>query len=289
MAKGSLVEDNVVYGALPQRDIEAFGAVAPRRQASNRRITMIAGAVAMAMALTALIFVVATPAEESAPPAAMQWQSLAQKAVRTTKLQEDAGSEEAGSGADAGSGDAEAVHEPGFVIATTDDSSPPPVASGATFHHIKNFAGTEQMMNNGEVVGAGVHVASGIGSGDGVTVGSGVINGQGVTVGSGEGMGTGMFAGSGEGTGMMVGVGSGVGSGHMITVGDGFVEGKGILENYEGHDMFIVSGSGSGTGISVTDGYGSGTNLTAGHGEGSGSDVSVANGTGSGDSVFVGS
>ena len=35
-------------------------------------------------------------------------------------------------------------------------------------------------------------------------------------------------------------------------VGDGFVEGKGILENYEGHDMFIVSGSGSGTGISVT-------------------------------------
>ena len=35
-------------------------------------------------------------------------------------------------------------------------------------------------------------------------------------------------------------------------MGDGFVEGKGILENYEGHDMFIVSGSGSGTGISVT-------------------------------------
>jgi hypothetical protein len=65
-------------------------------------------------------------------------------------------------------------------------------------------------------------------------------------------MGTGMFVGSGEGTGMMVGIGSGVGSGHMITVGDGFVEGKGILENYEGHDMFIVSGSGSGTGISVT-------------------------------------
>ena len=30
------------------------------------------------------------------------------------------------------------------------------------------------------------------------------------------------------------------------------MEGKGILENYEGHDMFIVSGSGSGTGISVT-------------------------------------
>ena len=63
---------------------------------------------------------------------------------------------------------------------------------------------------------------------------------------------SGMFVGEGEGTGMMVGIGSGVGSGHMITVGDGFVEGKGILENYEGHDMFIVSGSGSGTGISVT-------------------------------------
>ncbi len=106
--------------------------------------------------------------------------------------------------------------------------------------------------HNTQVVGAGVHVGNGIGSGDGVTVGRGVINGQGVTAGQGEGMGTGMFAGSGEGTGMMVGIGSGVGSGHMITVGDGFVEGKGILENYEGHDMFIVSGSGSGTGISVT-------------------------------------
>ncbi|MGA1729246.1 MAG: SpoIIE family protein phosphatase, partial [Steroidobacteraceae bacterium] len=43
---------------------------------------------------------------------------------------------------------------------------------------------------NCEVVGAGVHVAQGIGSGDGVTVGSGVINGQGVTAGQGEGMGT---------------------------------------------------------------------------------------------------
>jgi len=107
-------------------------------------------------------------------------------------------------------------------------------------HHIKNFAGTEQMMNTGEVaaqgagadfqtgevVGAGVHVMTGIGSGDGVSVRTGVINGQGVTAGSGEGMGTGMFAGKGDGTGMMVSVGSGVGSGHMITVGDGFVEGK---------------------------------------------------------------
>jgi hypothetical protein len=45
---------------------------------------------------------------------------------------------------------------------------------------------------------------------------------------------------------------------------------QGILENYEGHDMFIVSGSGSGTGISVTDGYGSGTMLNIGNGQGSG-------------------
>ena len=77
---------------------------------------------------------------------------------------------------------------------------------------------------------------------------------------------------------MMVGVGSGVGSGHMITVGDGFVEGKGILENYEGHDMFIVSGSGSGTGISVTDGYGSGTMVNIGNGQGSGTNVVVGDG-----------
>jgi len=132
-----------------------------------------------------------------------------------------------------------------------------------------------------------------------------------VTVGSGEGMGTGMFAGKGDGTGMMVSVGSGVGSGHMITVGDGFVEGKvragrrapallcsrawlwraaaakarsdagvdqGIIENYEGHDMFIVSGSGSGTGISVTDGYGSGTIVNIGNGQGSGENVVVGDG-----------
>lgn len=66
--------------------------------------------------------------------------------------------------------------------------------------------------------------------------------------------------------------------GHMITVGDGFVEGKGILENYEGHDMFIVSGSGSGTGISVTDGYGSGTMVNVGNGQGSGNNVVVGDG-----------
>ena len=41
------------------------------------------------------------------------------------------------------------------MIATTDDSSPPPVTEGSTFHHIKNFAGTEQMMNNGEVAAQG--------------------------------------------------------------------------------------------------------------------------------------
>ena len=124
--------------------------------------------------------------------------------------------------------------------AATDDAAAAPAEEVAPMHHIKNFAGTEQMMNtgevaaqgagadfqSGEVVGAGVHVMTGIGSGDGVSVRTGVINGQGVTAGSGEGMGTGMFAGKGDGTGMMVSVGSGVGSGHMITVGDGFVEGK---------------------------------------------------------------
>ena len=128
--------------------------------------------------------------------------------------------------------------------APAEDEAEAPAEEGgeeaAPMHHIKNFAGTEQMMNTGEVaaqgagadfqegevVGAGVHVMTGIGSGDGVSVRTGVINGQGVTAGSGEGMGTGMFAGKGDGTGMMVSVGSGVGSGHMITVGDGFVEGK---------------------------------------------------------------
>jgi len=146
---------------------------------------------------------------------------LLQKSTKTTQLQEDA--------ADAPE---EAAAPPAEDNATDATATP--------MHHIKNFAGTEQMMNtgevaaqgagadfqSGEVVGAGVHVMTGIGSGDGVSVRTGVINGQGVTAGSGEGMGTGMFAGKGEGTGMMVSVGSGVGSGHMITVGDGFVEGK---------------------------------------------------------------
>ena len=53
---------------------------------------------------------------------------------------------------------------------------------------------------------------------------------------------------------------------------------QGIIENYEGHDMFIVSGSGSGTGISVTDGYGSGTIVNIGNGQGSGENVVVGDG-----------
>jgi hypothetical protein len=86
--------------------------------------------------------------------------------------------------------------------AATDDAAAAPAEEVAPMHHIKNFAGTEQMMNtgevaaqgagadfqSGEVVGAGVHVMTGIGSGDGVSVRTGVINGQGVTAGSGEGM-----------------------------------------------------------------------------------------------------
>ena len=39
-----------------------------------------------------------------------------------------------------------AAQEPGFVIATTDDSSPPPVTEGQTFHHIKNFAGPPSLL-----------------------------------------------------------------------------------------------------------------------------------------------
>ena len=42
--------------------------------------------------------------------------------------------------------------------------------------------------------------------------------------------------------------------------------------------MFIVSGSGSGTGISVTDGYGSGTMVNVGNGQGSGNNVVVGDG-----------
>ena len=132
----------------------------PRRSASNRRAVVIAGAVAMAMALTALIFVLATPGVAPATPTKMQWESLAQRSVRTSMLPEEDGTPpaeeapaEGAAPAEGEEGEApaeegeeagpEAVHEPGFVIATTDDSSPPPVASGATFHHIKNFAGTD--------------------------------------------------------------------------------------------------------------------------------------------------
>ncbi|KAJ1473834.1 hypothetical protein T484DRAFT_1834731 [Baffinella frigidus] len=233
MAKGSLNEDssrdNIVYGAVPQTDIEAFGAVAPRRNASNRRAVVIAGAVAMAMAFTALIFVVATPGVAPATPAAMQWESLAQRSVRTSKLQEEEAAPAEEPAAPAEEGAAPAEEAPAEEAPAEEGAAPAEADAGP---EAIPPARTEQMMNNGEVaaqgagadfqngevVGAGVHVASGIGSGDGVTVGSGVINGQGVTVGSGEGMGTGMFAGSGEGTGMMVGIGSGVGSGHMITV-----------------------------------------------------------------------
>jgi hypothetical protein len=81
---------------------------------------------------------------------------------RTTKLQEEeapAEEEEAPAEEPAAEGEesasAQPLKEPGFVIATTDDSSPPPVTEGTTFHHIKNFAGTEQMMNNGEVAAQG--------------------------------------------------------------------------------------------------------------------------------------
>ena len=64
---------------------------------------------------------------------------------RTTKLQEDdAPAEEAPADAEAPASEeapvsegATPMKEPGFVIATTDDSSPPPVTEGTTFHHVK--------------------------------------------------------------------------------------------------------------------------------------------------------
>lgn len=123
--------------------------------------------------------------EGNVAAAQVQWESLgthqislAAKQARTTSLQaadptappaadpaageppaeeapaEGAPAEEAAP-AQEGEEAGEPVKEPGFVIATTDDSSPPPVTEGSTFHHIKNFAGTEQMMNNGEVAAQG--------------------------------------------------------------------------------------------------------------------------------------
>eukprot|EP00960_Hanusia_phi_P029563 748026-Hanusia_phi.AAC.1 len=50
---------------------------------------------------------------------------------------------------------AQPASEPGFVVATTDDTSSPPVSGGATYHHIKNFAGNEQVMGNGDVAAQG--------------------------------------------------------------------------------------------------------------------------------------
>jgi len=203
----------VVYGAMASHDIEAFGAVAPQRQPVKGRFVKVAGAMAMAMAITALIVLAGSPSDMDASAMQAEWSTnfvepqrvaLAQQMMRGnsalksalfTKLQEEgepAGEEgepaaeegavepAAEEGAEEGEPAAEEeagatpLKEPGFVIATTDDSSPPPVTEGTTFHHIKNFAGTEQMMNNGEVaaqgagadfqngevVGAGVHVAA---------------------------------------------------------------------------------------------------------------------------------
>jgi hypothetical protein len=91
-------------------------------------------AAAVAMALTALVLVVSGPADQSVSAVEQQWTNLADpqrvalaqalmqgnsaiKTAITTKLQEETPTD----------GAAEPLHEPGFVIATTDDSSPPPV------------------------------------------------------------------------------------------------------------------------------------------------------------------
>jgi hypothetical protein len=114
--------------------VQAYGAVAPKRQSSDRRFMTVISAAAVAMALTALVLVVSGPADQSVSAVEQQWTNLADpqrvalaqalmqgnsaiKTAITTKLQEETPTD----------GAAEPLHEPGFVIATTDDSSPPPV------------------------------------------------------------------------------------------------------------------------------------------------------------------
>lgn len=118
------------------------------------------GAAAVAMALTALVLVVSGPANSQVSAVEAQWTNLADpqrvalaqtlmrgnsviKSALLSKLQEEeppAAAEEApaeeapaeegaapAEEAPAEEGGAQPLHEPGFVIATTDDSSPPPV------------------------------------------------------------------------------------------------------------------------------------------------------------------
>jgi hypothetical protein len=53
--------------------VQAFGAVAPQRKPVKGRFLKVAGAMAMAMAICALIVVVGSPAEMSAPAMNAEW------------------------------------------------------------------------------------------------------------------------------------------------------------------------------------------------------------------------
>lgn len=112
------------------------------------------GAAAIAMALTALVLVASGPADSQVSAVEAQWTNLADpqrvalaqtlmrgnsaiKRTIMTKLQEETPAEAPAEEAPAEEAPAEEtpaeeespspLHEPGFVIATTDDSSPPPV------------------------------------------------------------------------------------------------------------------------------------------------------------------
>merc|ERR1719199_1038754 len=161
MAMGSLSDAPVVYGSVKSRDVEAFVAAPAASRSDKRRFMAIASAITIALAITALVFVATgsdgavSASQASYTLAEPKRVALAQMMMgRTTALEgeepaaeEPAAEEPAAEGEESAS--AQPLKEPGFVIATTDDSSPPPVTEGTTFHHIKNFAGTEQMMNNG--------------------------------------------------------------------------------------------------------------------------------------------
>ena len=80
--------------------------------------------------------------QDGAPASQTQYNKRVALAQMFPMLDGEAAADPAAAGAPAA---AVPLKEPGFVIATTDDSSPPPVTEGTTFHHIKNFAGTEQV------------------------------------------------------------------------------------------------------------------------------------------------
>merc|ERR1719183_2063412 len=107
----------VVYGAMASHDIEAFGAVAPQRQPTKGRFLKVAGAITLAMAVTALVVLAGSPADMNASAMEAEWSTnfvdpqrvaLAQQMMRAngaykpalfTKLQEEEGEAEGEEGA----------------------------------------------------------------------------------------------------------------------------------------------------------------------------------------------